>query len=164
MAVVAGIAIAGGAAAIVFAFRHRVAAALGATAIALIVVNWVFVLRVLPSFEAYKPAPGFARVLGARAGPDDKIATYNVALPSLVYYLKRHTEVYYDHAPALTLLESDRRAYLMLPSHDYETIIKPVVRVPTCQVDSQPTFDVKLKSVLERERPPRLLLITNRCG
>ena len=73
---------------------------------ALIVVNWMFVLRVLPSFEAYKPAPGLAAVLEERAGPSDVIVTYNVALPSLVYYLRRHIDVFYDHGPVLELLHS----------------------------------------------------------
>ncbi len=77
------------------------ARALGAVAVALIVVNWTFVLKVLPSFEAYKPAPGLAAVLEKRAGPNDLIVTYNVALPSLVYYLRRHIDVFYDHGPVL---------------------------------------------------------------
>ena len=68
-------------------------------AAALVVVNWIFVLSVLPSFEAYKPAPGLAAVLAERAAPEDLIVTYNVALPSLVYYLRRHTDVFYDHEP-----------------------------------------------------------------
>ena len=66
------------------AWRGRLGPALGAVAVALIVVNWIFVLKVLPSFEAYKPAPGLAAVLEKRAGPSDLIVTYNVALPSLV--------------------------------------------------------------------------------
>ncbi len=94
------------------AWRRRLGPALGAVALALIVVNWVFVLKVLPSFEAYKPAPGLAAVLKERAGPDDLIVTYNVALPSLVYYLRRHIDVFYDHGPVLELLHSRRPLYL----------------------------------------------------
>ena len=39
-----------------------------AIACALIVVNWIFVLKVLPSFEAYKPAPGLAAISEAARG------------------------------------------------------------------------------------------------
>jgi 4-amino-4-deoxy-L-arabinose transferase-like glycosyltransferase len=162
-ALAGGMAIAGGACAVVLALVRRSREALLTIAAVMIAVNWLFVLRVLPSFEAYKPAPGFAKVLKTRAGPNDQIVTYNVALPSLVYYLRRHTDVFYDHEPVLLLLESGRTVYLMLPRHDYETIILPAVKVRTCIVSRQPMFDVKLKSVLARERLPELLLVTNRC-
>jgi hypothetical protein len=36
--------------------------------------------------------------------------------------------------------------------------------VPLCQVSSQPTFDVKLRNVLSRERLPEILLLTTKCG
>jgi 4-amino-4-deoxy-L-arabinose transferase-like glycosyltransferase len=158
------VAIAAGMSALLLASGKRVSAGLAVIAAALVVVNWVFVLRVLPSFEAYKPSPRFAATLAARAGPDDAIITYNVALPSLVYYLRRHTEVFYDHGPALERLHSNRRVFLILPGHDYETIIKPAAKVQTCLVESLPTFEVKLKNFFSPQQRPELLLITNRCG
>jgi 4-amino-4-deoxy-L-arabinose transferase-like glycosyltransferase len=154
-------AVIGGAAAAGLAFRRRLSEALVVLACTLIVVNWVFVLRILPSFEAYKPAPGLAKVLEARAAPDDVIVTYNVALPSLVYYLRRHIEVFYDHGPVLELLSSSRRPlYLIVTVDDYERAIQPNVTEPLCRVSSQPTFDVKLKNVLSRRRLPEVWLMT----
>jgi 4-amino-4-deoxy-L-arabinose transferase-like glycosyltransferase len=152
-----------GIATILLAVRNRLRQALLVVVSALVAVNWLFVLRVLPSFEAYKPAPGLAAVLQQRAGPDDLIVTYNVALPSLVYYLRRHTEVFYDHGPVLDLLESRRPLYLMLTSDDYERAIKPETRARLCRVSAQPTFDVKLRNVLARQRRPEVLLLTNKC-
>ena len=115
------------------------------------------------SFEAYKPAPALARILSQQAAPDDLIVTYNVALPSLVYYLRRHTAVYYDHEPVLDLLKLNRPLYLLLTSDDYDRIIAPATPVPLCRIASQPTFDVKLRNVLSRERLPEVLLVTNKC-
>ena len=123
-ALVGATAIAGGAATMVLALRQRVGAALTVIAAVLVVVNWVFVLKVLPSFEAYKPAPGLAAILKERAAPDDLLVTYNVALPSLVYYLRRHTDVFYDHGPVLELLHSGRPLYLMVSRDDYERAIE----------------------------------------
>ncbi len=157
--------IAGGVAAFVLALRpdrRRVEMAVSGVIAAVVAVNWVFVLRVLPSFEAYKPAPRFAEVLKQRAGPDDLIVTYNVALPSLVYYLHRHTDVFYQHEPVLELLQSGRAVYLMVPTQDYGTIQKGS-RVATCVIGSQPTFDVKLRNALMRDPLPEILLVTNRC-
>jgi 4-amino-4-deoxy-L-arabinose transferase-like glycosyltransferase len=163
-ALVGTVAIAGGAVAMLLAARQRAGAALVAIACTLIVVNWIFVLKVLPSFEAYKPAPRLAAVLKARAGAEDLIVTYNVALPSLVYYLRRHTDVFYDHGPVVELLRSGRPLFLMVSRDDYDRAIKPAEIVPLCQLSSQPTFDVKLKNVLSRERLPEVLLLTNKCG
>jgi 4-amino-4-deoxy-L-arabinose transferase-like glycosyltransferase len=157
------VAMIGGAAAIVYAVRHRFAPALMAVAIALLLANWIFVVRLLPSFEAYKPAPGLAAALLARADPDDLIVTYNVALPSLVYYLRRHTEVFYDNGPVLELIRSRRPMYLMMTSYDYEEKIAPALSEPLCRVTSVPTFDVKLRNVLSRRRLPEVLLLTNEC-
>ena len=163
-ALVGGTAVLGGAAALLLALRQRVGAGLVAVACALIVINWVFVLRVLPSFEAYKPAPGLAAVLKERARPNDLIVTYNVALPSLVYYLRRHTDVFYDHGPVIELLRSGRPLFLMVSRDDYERAIQPDEPTPLCRVSSQPTFDVKLKNVLSRQRLPEILLLTNKCS
>jgi 4-amino-4-deoxy-L-arabinose transferase-like glycosyltransferase len=162
-AVVSVVAMVGGAAGAGLAFQRRLRAALIALACALIVVNWTFVLRVLPSFEAYKPVPGLAAVLRARAGPDDLIVIYNVALPSLVYYLRRHIEVYYDHGPVLERLASKRPLYLMLTADDYERAIEPNIAQPLCRISSQPTFDVKLRNVLSRRRLPEVWLMSNKC-
>jgi hypothetical protein len=157
--------IAGGAAAFVLALRpdrRRVEMAVSGVIAAVVAVNWVFVLRVLPSFEAYKPAPRFAEALKQRAGPDDLIVTYNVALPSLVYYLRRHTDVFYQHEPVLELLQSGRAVYLMVPKQDYGTIQRSSP-VATCVIGSQPTFDLKLRNALMRDPLPEILLVTNRC-
>jgi 4-amino-4-deoxy-L-arabinose transferase-like glycosyltransferase len=162
-AVIGGLAIGGGASAVLLSLRGGVRAALVVIAVAVISINWIFVLRLLPSFEAYKPAPGLAAVLGRQAAPGDRIVTYNVALPSLVYYLRRHTDVFYDNGPVLELLRSGQPMYLMLTSYDYEEIIEPALGAPLCRVSAHPTFDVKLRNVLTRRRVPEILLLTNKC-
>lgn len=156
-------AMAGGSAAVLLARRWPGAALLTIVS-TLVFVNWVFVLRVLPSFEAYKPAPGLAAELRKLAAPDDVLVTYNVALPSLVYYLQRHIEVFYDHGPVLDLLRSGRPLFLMVTKDDYERAIKPDETTSLCRLAAQPTFDVKLRNVLSRERPPEVLLLTNKCA
>jgi 4-amino-4-deoxy-L-arabinose transferase-like glycosyltransferase len=163
-AAIGTVAVAGGATAVMMAVRDRARSAVLAVAATLVLANWLFVVRLLPSFETYKPAPGLAAVLQERAGPDDLIVTYNVALPSLVYYLRRHTEVFYDHGPVVELVRSGRPMYLMLTSYDYDEKIQPEVPGRLCRVSSQPTFDVKLRNVLSRQRLPEILLMTNQCA
>lgn len=158
-----GVGVAGGSAALVLAVRRQAANAMLAVVAALVTMNWVFVTRVLPSFEAYKPVPALARALERRLHHDDVVATYNVALPSLVYYLRRHVEMAYDPAPIRAFLESPATtAYVVLSRMDYE-YIQQITSARTCIVASHPTFDVKLKNVLAREPLPDVLVITNRC-
>jgi 4-amino-4-deoxy-L-arabinose transferase-like glycosyltransferase len=158
----AAIGVVGGITAIVLALRSRVAHALLAVTAALIAMNWVFVLRVLPSFEAYKPVPAIAHVLESRLQSDDVVATYNVALPSLVYYLERHVEMAYDPAPIRAFLESTKQVYVVLSTEDYDAVRK-LTSAPTCIVSTHPTFDVKLRNILARDPLPDLLVIGNKC-
>jgi 4-amino-4-deoxy-L-arabinose transferase-like glycosyltransferase len=155
-------AVAGGITAVGLALRGRLPGALFTIAAATAALNWVLVLRVLPSFEAYKPVPAFASVLRARLDNDDVVATYDEALPSLVFYLERHVEEVFDRDPLLRLFESDTTAYVVMRENEYERI-RADIGVPTCVVQSQPTFDVKLRNVLARDPLPDLVLVTNRC-
>jgi 4-amino-4-deoxy-L-arabinose transferase-like glycosyltransferase len=163
-AVVGAFAVSGGLLAVVLAWRRQATAGLAVLAAALIAVNWTFVLKVMPSFEVYKPAPGLAAVLQERAAPTDLIVTYNVALPSLVYYLRRHIDVFYKDEDALRVLRSNAPLFLMSSEDDYHRIIEPALPAGTlCHVTSRPTFDVKLRNVLAQERLPEIVLMTNKC-
>ena len=45
-----------------------ISSALLVVAVTFIFLDWLFVLRVLPDFERYKPVPGFARTLCTQPG------------------------------------------------------------------------------------------------
>jgi 4-amino-4-deoxy-L-arabinose transferase-like glycosyltransferase len=129
---------------------------------AMVAINWTFVLRVLPSFERYKPAPAVARTLEPRLAPGDAVAYYEVALPSLVYYLRHRVDTYFEQQALFDALRAPRRVFVVLSERDYQAL-QPEFGAPTCIIDRFETFDVKLRSILRREPLPRLLLITNRC-
>jgi 4-amino-4-deoxy-L-arabinose transferase-like glycosyltransferase len=156
------IALAGGAAALLLGALRRPAPAGIALLAALIGVNWVFVLRTLPEFERYKPVPGFSQVLDARLQPDDRIAHYQASLPSMVYYLRRHIDQYFDAPSFVQAMTVPTRVYGILSDDDYAALA-PQLASRTCVVDRRPTFDVKLANVLARQPLPELLLITNQC-
>jgi 4-amino-4-deoxy-L-arabinose transferase-like glycosyltransferase len=155
--------IAGGSTVTALAVAFRLRAALIAVALTFIVLNWVFVLRVLPSFEAYKPSSAFARALEPRLAPGDVVATYDEALPSLVFYLRRHVEQLFDEDRLIALMRGKRGAFAVLSGENYAGL-SDALGGATCVIERRPTFDVKLKNVLAREPLPELVLITNRCG
>jgi 4-amino-4-deoxy-L-arabinose transferase-like glycosyltransferase len=153
----------GGLTALISVRMKRLEAAVVALLAAMIAINWTFVLRVLPSFERYKPAPAISRVLAPRLGPDDAVAYYEVALPSLVYYLRHRVDTYFEKQALIDALHTPRRVFVVLSEGDYQSV-EPTIGAPTCVVDRFETFDVKLRSILRREPLPRLVLITNRCS
>jgi 4-amino-4-deoxy-L-arabinose transferase-like glycosyltransferase len=144
------------------ALASRTRTALLAAAATFIVLDWIFVLRVLPGFERYKPVPGFARTLAPRLQPDDEVVTYDEALPSLVYYLRRHVDPYFVADQLIARFQAGRTVYAVLSAENYRDLAHRIGS-PTCIIDRRPTFDVKLKNMLARQPLPELLLITNRC-
>jgi 4-amino-4-deoxy-L-arabinose transferase-like glycosyltransferase len=153
---------AGGMAAVALAAAKRARGAFLAILFALVTLNWVFVVRVLPSFERYKPVPRLSAAIQQRLVPGDVVAHYNVAFPSMVFYLRRHIEVLFDREAFLRTLRQDRTVYAVLSANDY-AMLQPDIGLPTCVLERQSTVNVKLKAVLAREPLPEILLITNRC-
>jgi 4-amino-4-deoxy-L-arabinose transferase-like glycosyltransferase len=159
---VAGIGIGGGALVTVLALIRRPWKSAALLMAALIAVDWVFVVRVLPDFERYKAVRPMSATLADRLQPGDVVAHYQVALPSMVYYLRRHVEQYFDEQPFVDTMLSTRRVYAVLSQDDYDALRNRLAS-RTCVIERRPTFDVKLRNMLSREPPPRLLLISNDC-
>jgi len=143
------------------AARRR--AALIGVVVTYIALDWIFVIRVLPGFERYKPVPGFARTLAPRLQPDDVVVTYDEALPSLVFYLQRHVDPYFVADDFVATFRSGQTVYGVLSADNYREL-EGQIGTPTCVIDRRPTFDVKLKNMLAHHPLPELLLITNRCS
>ncbi len=161
-AFVGGVAAAGGTVALGLALVNRARAALVVVLLSLITLNWAFIIRVLPSFERYKPVPPLTAAIKQRLAEGDVVAHYNVALPSMVYYLGQHIDILFDRDAFVKLLKGDRRVFAVLSAGDYEEVAR-AAGIPTCVLDRRPTVNIKLKAVLAREPLPEVLLITNRC-
>jgi len=153
---------AGGVVITVLTLREGSAAAVVCTLGVVAAVNWILVLRVLPSFERYKPVVPLSDMIARRIGPDDVVAHYDVALPSMVFYLRRHIEVSVDRDAFLTTMRSGKSVFAVLPENRYEEL-KSVLGIDTCVLGRHPTSDVKLGSVLARQAPPEVVLIGTRC-
>jgi 4-amino-4-deoxy-L-arabinose transferase-like glycosyltransferase len=159
---IGSIAIASGAAVFALGVARRPWPSAVTLLVATVAINWIFVVRVLPDFERYKPVPYFSRTLQSRLEPDDVVAEYHVALPSLAYYLRRHVDQYFDPETFVQAMRGSRRVYATLSADDYRGLSSRLAP-GTCVIERRPTFDVKLGQVLAREPLPELLLITNHC-
>jgi 4-amino-4-deoxy-L-arabinose transferase-like glycosyltransferase len=156
------IAIVGGLVVSILPWRRRYVAAVSAALVVLIAFNWILAVRSLPDFERYKPVVPLSRIIEQRAGPADVVAHFEVALPSMVYYLRRHVDIGLDFDMVKQRIQSDRRVFAVMPADRYETL-KGKFGVPTCVVGRHLTSDIRLRELLERRPPPEVAVITNRC-
>src|SRR5688572_6644130 len=156
------IAIVGGLVVAVLPWRGRYAVAVSAALLVLIAFNWILAVRALPDFERYKPVVSLSRIIEQRAGPDDVVAHFEVALPSMVYYLRRHIEGELSEEMLGELLRSSRRVFAVMPADRYGAL-NAKFGVETCVVGRHLTSDIRLRTLLERQAPPEVLVITNRC-
>ena len=144
-----------------FAFRRRFDASLLTVLAGTLVLNWIFVLVLMPSFEKYKPSPELSAMLLERSTADDTIIHYEVDMPSMVFYMRRHIDVIYDRDYFLRSMRQDNRIFALLWERDYGTLTQELP--PTCIVHRTPLFNIKARAVLKREPLPHIVLITNRC-
>ena len=156
------IAILGGLVAALAPWWRRYHLAVGAVLAVFVAFNWILAMWVLPAFERYKPVRPLADVIARRAGPDDVVAHLDVALPSMVFYLRRHIDVGFDADTFAQLLRSDRRVFGVLNASRYEDL-KGTFGVETCVIGRHATADIRLRTLLNRQAPPEVLVITNRC-
>jgi len=161
--IVAAAAIAGGFGAAALAVAHRWRWGLFVFLAASVLVNWTLVLRVLPSFEKYKPVPALARFLESRATSEDVIAHYSVALPSMVYYMRRHIDVTYNPERFIEIMRQPKRVFAILWTEEYANM-RDRLGVPTCVIHQAPAFNIKIGAVIQRKPLPELVVISNRCG
>ena len=152
----------GGVAIAALLLRRRLPAAVLATLAVTVAFCWTLSLRVLPDFERYKPVVPLSRVFLERVRPGDVLVHYDVALPSMVFYTRRHIDVLFHWEPFLATMRSGVPILAVLPESRYQELL-PEMGVATCELARQPTSDIKLREVLAGQPPPAVLLISTRC-
>jgi 4-amino-4-deoxy-L-arabinose transferase-like glycosyltransferase len=157
------VAIVGGLVVLAGATANRRRLALLASALALVAVNWVAVLRVLPDFERFKPVRPMCERIAGEAPADALVGYYRYAAPSMTFYLRRQVFAYYEPDELIAAFQSGREVYCLMLAEDYESL-KPQLPLQANVLASRPVFQVKLKFILDKREPPQLLLITNKGG
>lgn len=155
------VAVAGGLAVAAAAWKRPGVAAFTVLAV-LVSLDWTLLLKVLPSFERYKPVVPLSQAILEQVREGDRVVHYDVALPSMVFYLRRHVEMFFDPEPFIGALGGSRDVFTVLPEHRYQELRDRMPR-PTCVLARQATFDAKLREVLSLHPPPAILLVSTRC-
>jgi len=161
---VAMIWMAGGAVLAMLVLMRRLPAAAIVILAVPIAFNWTLMLRVLPSFERYKPVVPLSEVILQKARAGDRLAHYDVALPSMVFYVRRHIDMLNggQRDEFLQMFVPGRHIFAVLPELRYREL-REALAVPTCVLKRQETSDVKLRELLAGQPPPAVLLVSTRC-
>jgi 4-amino-4-deoxy-L-arabinose transferase-like glycosyltransferase len=154
--------IAGGLTTTWLAGRRTGWAAVALTA-ALVSVNWTLTLRVLPDFERYKPVVPLSETILRHIEPGDRVVQYDMALPSMVFYLQRRVEILDSRETFLATLRESGRIFAIMSEERYEAV-KAELGPAACIVERRTRFDLKLREMLDRRPPPAIVLVNTRCG
>ena len=154
--------LAGGAVALGCAVARRPRAAAIAVVATVAAVDWLFVLRVLPEFERYKPVPGMTRVIQEQFPAGIPVAHYRVALPSMVFYLRRQFSGFDSREQFIEFMRR-QRAVAVMRADDFNDVRRDLDS-RACIVGQWDSFQAKLKDVLAHRPLPKLVLVDNRCG
>lgn len=128
-----------------------------------VVFNYVFVARVLPELERFKPARPLAEEIVRRVSPTAELADYKGALPpSLVYYVRRPVQRIGVLEHAESFFMSSRGSWLLVNESDYPELQAAIPGL--CEVTRRRFFEAKTRNLLDGQPPPSLLLVTNQCG
>ena len=153
----------GGLIALAFLLSNKKQLSVMLIAVTFVGLNWILVLRILPDFERYKPVRGLCEVIESEAGPEAKFGYYRTASPSMVYYLRRPIFEYYQPEQLREAFSTSDDVYCIMAEEDYEDV-KEGLSSPTIVLARRPSFHVKLRTILDGEETPQVLLITNKLG
>lgn len=154
--------IAGGVAALVL-FARNPRAAIVVLAGTFVAFNYLFVLRVLPELERFKPAVPLAEVINARVAPTAELGDYKGALPpSLVYYVRRPVQRIGSPEHAASFFLSSRGSWALVEQANVEELMQTVPGL--CEVARRPVFEAKLRDLMAGLPPPDIILVTNQCS
>jgi hypothetical protein len=159
---VGAVTIIGGIAVALAAWRDARAAAVACTLGTLIAVNWVLAVRVLPGFEAYKPVAPLSAAISRQLRTDDVVAHFDVAMPSMTFYLRRHVQVTYDKEGFLQVLRSGRRVFAVMPASRFAEL-RSEFGADACVIARRRSADVRLRNVLAGEAPREVVVAVSPC-
>jgi hypothetical protein len=124
----------------------------------MIAVQWVLVLRALPDFERYKPIPHAARAILAMGTAPSAVATYKIAAPSLVFYLRRHVDQMFAEEEIGRFFSSHPDGVCVMPASEHERV-RRALSVQTRVLGRWPRIDPRLGDIVARRPLPEVVLV-----
>jgi 4-amino-4-deoxy-L-arabinose transferase-like glycosyltransferase len=154
-----------GGACVAFWANRRRSAAIAGLAFGFIVFDYMFIARVLPDVERFKPVPAIVQAFTARATPGARIESFNMSLPSLVFYLNRPVPEIGSFEAAAARLAAAEEEWLVTNEDSWRALHERVPGACLSEAHSLFVFDTaKISDIITGAPPPNALLVTNKCG
>ena len=153
--------IAGGVAVLALVVSGLGRAAVATLAVTFVAFNYIFVTRTLPSVERLKPVVPLANTFLQRARPSALLGSYEMMLPSLVYYAGRQVETLESPEQVRAFYADPRGAWAIMDDGRFDSLHTLVPGL--CVAARHPRLDPKFDDVLSGRPPADVLLVTNQC-
>jgi 4-amino-4-deoxy-L-arabinose transferase-like glycosyltransferase len=122
--------------------------------------NYVFVMRVLPSVERFKPSPLFAATIAQNGAPHDRVGSYDYMLSSLVYYAARPV-AQFGTPPELEEFVADGHGWVVMRRELYDVLKAELPAL--CVAASGQAFNPTLGEMISRTPPAEIVLVRSGC-
>jgi hypothetical protein len=145
-------------------FRGGHGRAVTALAAGFVVFNYLFVAVILPDVERFKPIPAIAATFTARAAAGARLGAFGTMLPSLVYYAGRPVEEQPDLDAAAAFMSNPGEAWMLVETEEWAGLQARVEGLCVAERRHLFAFNEKAATIIGREPPPELLLVTKCAG
>lgn len=127
----------------------------------ILVSTWLLILSItliMPKIEFYRPIPHFAQIIKAQASSTDKIGTFSVDTPSLMFYTQRAIFQNWKLEDMLKELADDKTTYFVT-REDFLVILKQNTTVDLEILDSKPLLQLRWEHLFGKKNKPTMHLV-----
>lgn len=157
----------GGLGAVGLTAARRHAAAMAVLAGGFVLANYVLALAVMPDAERFKPVPPLAETFRAKASPNAELTSYNMMLPSLVYYADHPVVELGSAEQAIERLSGSREAWLLTGDREWAEVGPRATSACVADREHLFAFNLSLRDLARGVEAPGVVLVTNApavCG
>jgi hypothetical protein len=146
-----------------FAIRRKLSAGIAGLAVPMYLLLLVTALIYLPAIGPLYPVKDLCAVIEAQSGPQDEAGYYRVALPSMVFYLRRPIFEEFDAEAMVRRFQGPRRVFCVLTEQDHNFFVAQRDLV-LYVLDRRERLVTQFRALLDENRAigRELLVVSNR--
>ena len=127
----------------------------------ILVSSWLLILSItliMPKIEFYRPIPHFAQIIKAQASPADKVGTFSVDTPSLMFYTQRAIFQNWKLEDMLKELADDKTTYFVT-REDFLATLRQNTSTNLEVLDSRPLLQLRWEHLFGKKSKPTMHLV-----
>ncbi|MBN8722302.1 MAG: glycosyltransferase family 39 protein [Acidobacteria bacterium] len=127
----------------------------------ILVSSWLLILSItliMPKIEFYRPIPQFAQIIKSQASPTDKVGTFSVDTPSLMFYTQRAIFQNWKLEDMLKELADDKTTYFVT-REDFLATLKQNTSANLEVLDSRPLLQLRWEHLFGKKNKPTMHLV-----